>query len=67
MENDITFLMKCMNPEFLQVVFDPPTERHATSHVLVLHNVVLDEYRLGVIAFRRKKTQRDTFERKLLH
>lgn len=51
MENGITFLMKRMNPEFLQVVFDPPTEWHATTHVLVLYNVVLDENRLGVMAF----------------
>lgn len=39
----ITFMLTCMNPEFLEVVLDPPTEGHATAHVLVLGNVVLYE------------------------
>lgn len=31
----------CVNPEVLQVVLDPPTERHAAAHVPVLWDVVL--------------------------
>lgn len=34
-------MLKCMNPEFLKVVLDPPTEGHAAPHVPVLGNVVL--------------------------
>ncbi len=34
-------MLKCMNPEFLQVVLDPPTEGHDAPHVPVLGNVVL--------------------------
>lgn len=36
-------MLKCMNPEFLQVVLNPPTEGHAAPHVPVLGNVVLNE------------------------
>ena len=36
-------MLKCMNPEFLQVVLNPPAEGHAAPHVPVLGNVVLNE------------------------
>lgn len=36
-----TFTVKCKNPEFLQVVFDPPTERHAAAEAHVLGHAVL--------------------------
>lgn len=34
-------MLKGVNPEFLQVVLDPPTKGHAAAHVPVLGNVVL--------------------------
>lgn len=42
-------MLKCMNPEFLQVVLDPPTEGHAAAHVLTLGNVVLHKNCLGAV------------------
>lgn len=36
-----TFILKYMDPEFLQIVLDSPAERHAAPHVPVLGDVVL--------------------------
>lgn len=54
----ITFLLKCMNQEFLQVVLYPPTEGHAAAHVLVLHNVVLHKDCSCLKAVRQRKQKK---------
>lgn len=51
----ITFLLKCMNPKFLQVVLDPPTEGHAAAHVPVLDNVVLNQDCSSLRAVKEKR------------
>jgi hypothetical protein len=36
-------MLESMDPEFIQVVPDPPAEGHDTADVLVQPNVVLDQ------------------------
>ena len=56
----ITFMLKRMNPEFLQVVLDPPAEGHAAADVPVLGNVVLYKDRSCLRALRKQNDKNST-------